>query len=99
MKDKSERRARKNRRSAVDAGDQTSTMGSKRLKYRGYDIAFNATPSHFAGLWIGHYDIVLMGFRVASASVSGPHRTEQAAADSARRTAEEFIQAIVESSS
>lgn len=95
---KNRKGARKNRRSTVDAGDQTSTMGSKRVKYRGYDIAFNATPSHFAELWIGHYDIVLMGFAVASASVSGPHRTEQAAADHARRTAEEFIQAIVESS-
>lgn len=70
-------------------------MGNKRLKYHGYDIEVSATLSHFAGLWIGHYEIVLMGFGVASASVSGPQRTEQAAADNAQRTAEEFVREIV----
>lgn len=70
-------------------------MGNKGIKYRGYDIEVNATLSHFAGLWIGHYEIMLMGFGVASASVSGPHRTEQGALDNALRTAEEFVREIV----
>lgn len=72
-------------------------MESKRLKYRGYDIEVSATLSHFAGLWIGHYEIVLMGFGVASASLSGPHLTEQAASDNALMIAEEFVRDIVDS--
>lgn len=70
-------------------------MSNAGIKHRGFDIAVSATPSHFAGLWIGHYDVRLMGFGVAAASLSGPHKSELEAADNALRTAKEFVDEVI----
>ncbi len=70
-------------------------MVLKKHKYQDFDIDIWATTSRVPGLWLGHYDIWLLSFGVASAALSGPHASEQDAADNALRTAKEFVDVII----
>lgn len=70
-------------------------MGTRRYRYRDFDIDVGATESSIGGIWIGRYDILLMNFGVASACLSGPHTSKQDGEDDALRTATEFVDVII----